>query len=112
MAASEKVRPALLFLMVCCPVVLGFSLEDGPRWWYVGEAALVAVLLCMLWPQGGAAWRAVCALGCSFRLVVAWCGVLTDSGACAAPGEPSTFSLVVLSAISVCASIVGTKTNG
>jgi hypothetical protein len=95
---------------VAAPVLVGLSTDDGPRWFYVGQALLVAVLLMILASKQRAAWRAVCSLGIGINLCTAGCGVWTDTGACdASTGLPVNW--LVMASVALAAEAVGRAIN-
>jgi hypothetical protein len=110
--APEAMRaPALLLAAVAGPVLAGLSTDDGPRWYYVGQALLVSALLMILASRQRAAWRAVCSLGIGVNLCAAGCGVWTATGACdASTGLPINW--MVLAGVALAAEIVGRTIDG
>lgn len=73
--------PQYLLLAITLPVVLGLACDDGPRAYYVAQAALVAILLSTQRNAHGRAWRIVCWVGIAIQSVAGLYGLAYASGA-------------------------------
>ena len=101
MAAPEEVSAPVLLLLIVFPPFVGLTTDDGPRWYYVAQALLVAALLWMLRRDGDRVQLSVCWLGIGIQLLAAWFGFWSESGAL-----DETSRLAVLAAVCLVAEIV------
>ncbi len=102
----------LILLAVVMPTMAGLLLDDGPRWYYVAQAALVAGALAMFWPGAARAERVALGLGMAIQAASMGCGVFVDSGACIEPGKPGPALLATLASISTAAALVSEWRHG